>query len=68
MLFFLNNEVIELDEIRIPDPGILKYAYISVPLADLAPLLRHPITGELIKDIAQRHYNSSLIRKVVFDF
>ena len=63
-----NDEVIEINEIRIPDPGILKYAYILVSLADLVPLLRHPITGELIKDIAQRHYISSLIRKVVFGF
>lgn len=36
----------------IPDPDILRYAHIAVPLADLAPEFRHPVTGQTLREIA----------------
>jgi 2-amino-4-hydroxy-6-hydroxymethyldihydropteridine diphosphokinase len=46
--------VIEVGGRRIPDPDILRYAHLAHPLADLAPTLSHPETGETLRDIAQR--------------
>lgn len=40
--------------ILIPDPEILTRAHVSVPLADVAPERLHPITGELLREIAAR--------------
>ena len=40
--------------LRIPDPEILCRAHVALPLADLAPDLRHPVTGESLSDIAAR--------------
>ncbi len=39
---------------RVPDPGILLYAYITVPLAEIAPEVPHPETGEPLRQIAAR--------------
>ncbi len=39
---------------RSPSPEILRYAYAAVPLAEIAPGVRHPETGETIEAIAAR--------------
>jgi 2-amino-4-hydroxy-6-hydroxymethyldihydropteridine diphosphokinase len=49
-----DDQVFQLGQRRIPDPDILKYAHVAVPLADLAPQMRHPETGQTLLDIAQR--------------
>lgn len=40
--------------LRIPDPEILLRAHVALPLADLAPDRRHPVTGERMSEIAAR--------------
>lgn len=39
---------------RIPDPDILRFAHVAIPLADLAPDYRYPETGETLAQIAAR--------------
>jgi 2-amino-4-hydroxy-6-hydroxymethyldihydropteridine diphosphokinase len=39
---------------HLPDPDLLKFAHVTVPLADLAPDMRHPETGEPFRDLAAR--------------
>lgn len=36
---------------QIPDPNLIKYKYIAIPLKELAPDFRHPASGILIGDI-----------------
>jgi 2-amino-4-hydroxy-6-hydroxymethyldihydropteridine diphosphokinase len=36
----------------VPDPGILEYVHVAVPLADLAPDLVHPVDGRTLAEIA----------------
>jgi 2-amino-4-hydroxy-6-hydroxymethyldihydropteridine diphosphokinase len=36
----------------VPDPGILKYVHVALPLADLAPDLIHPVEGRTLAEIA----------------
>ena len=38
--------------LEIPDPQILTTAHIALPLADLAPEMVHPITGQSLRQIA----------------
>lgn len=40
--------------ITLPDPEILTRAHLALPLADLAPTFRHPVTGEALSTIAAR--------------
>ena len=49
-----NDQVIEVGRRRIPDPEILLFAHIAVPLAEIAPGYRHPVTGETLAEIARR--------------
>jgi len=36
---------------QIPDPNLIKYNYIAIPLKELAPDFRHPASGISIEDI-----------------
>jgi len=46
------DQVLDVGSRHIPDPDILRYAHVAVPLADLAPDSRHPETGQTLQDIA----------------
>jgi 2-amino-4-hydroxy-6-hydroxymethyldihydropteridine diphosphokinase len=49
-----DDAILDLGKRRIPDPEIVRYPHIVVPLADLAPDYRHPETGETLAQIAAR--------------
>ncbi len=40
------------DGLVLPDPDVLTCAHVALPLADLAPDLCHPVTGEPLSRIA----------------
>ena len=52
---------------RVPDPDILRFAHIAVPLADLAPDYVHPETGETLMQIASRS-DASGMQQVILHF
>ena len=37
---------------QVPDPDILRYPHVALPLAALAPDLRHPLGGQTLSEIA----------------
>jgi 2-amino-4-hydroxy-6-hydroxymethyldihydropteridine diphosphokinase len=50
-----NNEIQDIDQNHhIPDPDLLKFPHVAVPIADIVPNLRHPETGETMGNIAAR--------------
>lgn len=51
-IVLFNYDVFECMGRHIPDPDLLKYAHIAVPLAEIAPYYVHPETGQTLKDIA----------------
>lgn len=53
-IILFNNAVLDYNHHHIPDPDLLRFAHVAVPLANLAPTLRHPETDEPLMDIAQR--------------
>jgi 2-amino-4-hydroxy-6-hydroxymethyldihydropteridine diphosphokinase len=63
-ILLYNNEVNRSVLEPLPHPDLLERAYASVPLADLAPKLTHPVTGELIQDIAARLRENTTIRRL----
>ena len=59
-----NDEILDLGRRHIPDPEILLYAHIAVPLAEIAPNYRHPETGETLAAIARRvSLDTTMIRR-----
>jgi 2-amino-4-hydroxy-6-hydroxymethyldihydropteridine diphosphokinase len=49
-----DDAILDLGKRHIPDPEILRFPHIAVPLADLAPRYRHPETGQTLAEIAQQ--------------
>ena len=47
------NQVLDLGLRHIPDPDILRYPHMAIPLADLASTMRHPEDGRTLQEIAQ---------------
>ena len=54
-LILFNQDVSKVDPKHpIPDPDLLKFAHVAVPMAELAPTLNHPESGETLGQIAKR--------------
>lgn len=44
----------QLDGLRLPDPDLLRFAHVAVPVSELDPGFRHPETGERLAAVAER--------------
>ena len=53
-IVLFNQEILTYDGRHVPDPDLLLFAHVAVPMADLAPNLHHPETDETLKEIANR--------------
>ena len=51
-LSLFNQWVFTLGGRKIPDPEILKFPYIAIPLAEAAPEYIHPVIGKQLSEIA----------------
>ena len=49
---------------HLPDPDLLHFAHIAVPVADLLPHARHPETGEPLRAIADRLLEAATVNGV----
>ena len=49
-----NRDVFVLDGRPIPDPDLLACLYVALPLGELAPGMKHPVTGETMTCIVRR--------------
>lgn len=47
-----DNRIIAQPHLIVPDPNIARYAHLALPLADLAPDFRHPLTGQTLRALA----------------
>jgi len=53
-ILFFNELILETPELTIPHPRLAERAFVLVPLADLAPDLCHPETGETVRDMLNK--------------
>jgi 2-amino-4-hydroxy-6-hydroxymethyldihydropteridine diphosphokinase len=65
-IVLFNDEVFDYDGgdgwlRHVPDPDLLKFAHIAVPIAELVPEMIHPETAESLPGIASRLYNPNYL-------
>lgn len=48
-LLLYNDLVLDEKPVRVPREDVLKYSFVLRPLADLAPDLRHPVSGRTMR-------------------
>jgi 2-amino-4-hydroxy-6-hydroxymethyldihydropteridine diphosphokinase len=58
-----DDEISDLAGRHIPDPEILRYPHIAVPLADLVPHQRHPETGQTLEEIARSLPGGGMVKR-----
>lgn len=56
------NDEIHNEEITIPHPDILKYAFVLVPLAEICPKLIHPAANKSVEELLRE--NNSFYNEV----
>jgi 2-amino-4-hydroxy-6-hydroxymethyldihydropteridine diphosphokinase len=50
-ILFYGDQVVETPELTIPHPRLTQRAFVLFPLAELAPGLVHPVTGQTVKEL-----------------
>lgn len=50
-ILFYSNLVLELPTLVIPHPRLTKRAFVLAPLADIAPDLKHPVSGKTVRQM-----------------
>ena len=52
-IIFYDREVIEEEDLQIPHVEMQKRDFVLIPLREIAPFLRHPITGKTVGEMAE---------------
>ncbi|MFQ5407175.1 MAG: 2-amino-4-hydroxy-6-hydroxymethyldihydropteridine diphosphokinase [Anaerolineales bacterium] len=50
----VNEQICELDGRHVPEPDVVAYPHVAIPLAEIAPDYIHPETRQTLADIASR--------------
>jgi len=59
-ILFYDDLILHEDRLQIPHPRLEKRAFVLVPLAAIAPNLRHPVLGCKIKELLEEIYASEV--------
>jgi 2-amino-4-hydroxy-6-hydroxymethyldihydropteridine diphosphokinase len=53
-LCLLGDKIMDTLQITLPHPDLLIRDYLAIPISELAPDFRHPVSGETLRQIANR--------------
>lgn len=52
-ILFFGRAVVRMAKLEIPHPALAARRFVLAPLADLAPELRHPVTGKTVREMLE---------------
>jgi 2-amino-4-hydroxy-6-hydroxymethyldihydropteridine diphosphokinase len=61
-ILFYGDSVIRTKEVEIPHPRMDKRRFVLLPLAELAPGLRHPVSGATVAELIAAAHDKSAVR------
>jgi len=64
-ILLYNDLILNDDKVEVPREEIMKYAFVLLPLVEIAPTLRHPITGQSYTDLWQAFDNKGQFLKMI---
>jgi 2-amino-4-hydroxy-6-hydroxymethyldihydropteridine diphosphokinase len=50
-LLLMGDRVVAEDELTLPHPALAQRRFVLAPLAEIAPVLRHPVSGQTIAEL-----------------
>jgi len=63
-LLFYDDHVIEEPDLQVPHPEAHRRAFVLLPLLELEPNFRHPVTGETVRRMIQKLPPNPPVRKL----
>ncbi len=63
-IIFYGDMIMETPELTIPHPRLEERAFVLIPLLEIAPDLRHPVSGESITDLLARVQGREGVKKI----
>lgn len=63
-ILLYGEETIDTPELQVPHPRMLLRKFVLMPLAEIAPNLRHPSWGEIVSQVLDGLGDSSAVRKL----
>jgi len=61
-ILFYDDLVLDESGLSIPHPRLHERAFVLVPLADLAPDLRHPVLGQTVREMLATNDSAGIMR------
>ncbi len=62
-ILLYGDQTIDTADLQVPHPRMLRRNFVLAPLAEIAPMLRHPAWSASVAELLARSPDSSLVRK-----
>jgi len=63
-VLFYDDQIIDEPDLSVPHPEAHRRAFVLMPLAELAPDFKHPVTGETVRRMIQKLPPNPPVRKL----
>lgn len=64
-ILFIDNEIIEARELRVPHPGISSRRFVLEPLHEIAPAFFHPVYQKTVAELLRECRDEGMVRRLV---